>query len=113
MRSLLRAGSVDDDTLFGGGVAQQPLLQCAGRLLVALQWTDGRHSRHALSAARLGAGAGAGAAAHGGTDGDVGAAVQQIAEMALLGAGCADVMFPASLDEMYEQADELVFRVAL
>lgn len=40
--------------------------------------------------------------------------MQQIAEMALLGAGCADVMYPASLDEMYEQAaDELVFRVAL
>lgn len=54
-------------------------------------------------------------AEYGGNDGDdVDAAVRQIAEMALLGAGCADVMYPASLDEMYEQAaEELVFRVAL
>lgn len=60
-------------------------------------------------------GAGAGDVNGGGeTEEDVNAAVQQIAEMALLGAGCADVMYPSSLDEFYEQAaDELVFRVAL
>lgn len=69
-------------------------------------------SEHTLSGTPGGF-AGAEDAAHGGTNGDMSAAVQQIAEMALLGAGCADVMFPASLDEMYEQADELVFRVAL
>ncbi len=50
----------------------------------------------------------------GNSDEDVEAAVQQIAEMALLGAGCADMMFPDSLEEFYElAADELVFRVAL
>lgn len=47
-------------------------------------------------------------------DDDITIAVEQIAEMALLGAGCADVLYPTSLDELYAQtADELVFRVAL
>lgn len=85
----------------------------AQRACLLLDIADRRSIRACTERCTPGASAGAGDAAQSGTDGDMAAAVQQIAEMALLGAGCADVMFPASLDEMYEQADELVFRVAL
>ncbi len=45
---------------------------------------------------------------------ELAAAVRQLAEMAVLGLGDADRLFPASLDEHYSSmSDELAFRVAL
>jgi hypothetical protein len=45
---------------------------------------------------------------------ELAAAVRLLAEMAVLGLGDADRLFPASLDEHYSSmSDELAFRVAL
>jgi hypothetical protein len=54
------------------------------------------------------------AAAQGWAEDEMGAAVRQIAEMALLGLGDADRIFPESLDEHYiSVSEEMQFRVAL